>query len=140
MLICICTDRSQSLVPPLFLSSPTADFKNNEQSGNVSRAYPTHSACLTNGLWPDLKAGETNNNETEIFLIKSVKNKWSADINVDHQFKASFIYLFIFISSSNKCIFKLAQKQSNTSSVLAEDFLRSTVPNIFSSKKFSIQA
>lgn len=82
MLICICNDFFQSLVPPLFLSSPTVDFKNNEESSNVSRAYPTHSACLANGLRPDLEVGETKNNVTEKFVIKSFKNKWF-DINVD---------------------------------------------------------
>jgi hypothetical protein len=50
-----CHDRSQHLVSSLCLSFPSAGFNDDEKSRNVSRAHPTHSTCLTDGLWPDLK-------------------------------------------------------------------------------------
>ena len=41
-------------VPGLFF------FKDDEKSSNVSRAHSTHSTCLTNGLWADLRACKPN--------------------------------------------------------------------------------
>ena len=58
--VLIYHDGSQQLAPSLFLGFSSVGFKDDEKSSNVSRAHSTHSTCLTNGLWPDLRACKPN--------------------------------------------------------------------------------
>ena len=68
-------------VPGLFF------FKDDEKSSNVSRAHSTHSTCLTNGLWADLRACKPN-----ISMDQRVR------------FPSTKIWNNCRITSSNQCI------------------------------------